>query len=496
MKYKTILVRVLTVTLLTLSPGAFAYEPHWDGNHPDAKSEAWTWMGHLRELTPAGKLGKNGLGFIYYYTRNDTTGAEGAMGQMNFRSSARTTTVDGRGVEYKTSTVYNPKYRDAELRARAGRLDLEYTVGREGIQDRVQEVPMTAADYDALKATMKLYPGLNFAPGFKPRKTRFHVEEIDGTIVDLTFYSIWPVLSAPGGKMAFLGQKDTYSFSDPMMVTVGTVGGKPMAGLSFLDRQWSHEYYGTYMFDKLSDLLRYAEAMNYAHSWSAFHVRNQRTGEYSFFHLWNQFRRRPGVADEKVDYSGLLFARNGVEYGMVDAKDYSWTPSGFVQFQGRKVIMDYVMDRVGFFPSKASFKSSKFAFDAQVWASPHLQALDQPIPFYEGYAEGEGTWRGDRITIQGRLESSRLFFREQDYQEMISILAKEKGDWKQPELAAWMQQNINQKSSDPFLKFHQRIIALVTQLKGLDLKLRIFGDILRGEKPEVDARDPEVMVYR
>jgi hypothetical protein len=495
MKYKTFLV-ALTASLIAAGPAAFAYEPNWDGNHPEAKSEAWTWMGHLREVTSAGKLGKNGLGFIYYYTRNDTSGAKGSMGQMNFRSSGRTATVNGEGKSYQMSTVYTATDPSAELRARSGVLDLEFHAGRGEIEDKVVAAPMTAADQKILDATMKLFPGVAVAPKFKPKKTVFHVTEKDGTIVDLTFYSIWPMLSAPEGKMDFLGQKDTYSYSDPMMVTVGTYGGKKMAGLSFLDRQWAKEYYGTYMMDGLGDLLRYAEALKYAHSWSAFHVKNQRTGEYSFFHLWNQFRRRPGLRDEKVSYSGLLYARAGVEYGMVDANDYSWTPSGFVQHQGTKVVMDYAQDRIGFFPTKATYKSAKFGFDAEMWASPHLQVLDQPIYFYEGYAEGQGSWRGDRVTIQGRLESSRLFFREQDYEEMIEILGKEKGLWKQPELATWMKENIDQKSFDPFQKFHQKMLALVSMFSEMGLKMAIFQDIVTGAKPEADPRDPEVIVYR
>ncbi|RZA01035.1 MAG: hypothetical protein EOP11_17705, partial [Proteobacteria bacterium] len=469
MRYKTILVRALAATLLVASANAFAYEPSWEGNHPEAKSEAWTWMGHLREVN-SGKLGAEGLGFIYYYTRNDTTGAKGSMGQMNFRSTGSTRTVNGEGKSYKMGTVYTAKRPDAELRARTGVLDLEFNYGRE-IADKVEASPMTASDAKVLAETLKLYPGVNIAPNFKPKKTIFHVTETDGTVVDLTFYSIWPALSAPEGKMEFLGQKDTYSYSDPMMVTVGTYGGKKMAGLSFLDRQWAKEYYGTYMMDGMKDLLRYAESLKYAHSWSAFHVKNQRTGEYSFFHLWNQFRRRPGLADEKVGYSGLLYARAGVEYGMVDAKDYSWIPSGFVQHKGTKVVMDYAQDRIGFFPTKASFASSKFDFNAAMWASPHLQVLDQPIYFYEGYAEGTGTWRGDKITVQGRLESSRLFFREQDYEEMIGILGREKGLWKQPELAQWMRDNIDQKSMDPFRKFHEKMLGLVSMFSEMGLKL-------------------------
>lgn len=496
MKYKTLLLALPALALALVQTPAFAYEPHWDGNHPDAKSEAWTWMGHLREVTAQGTLGKNGLGFIYYYTRNDTSGAKGSMGQMNFRSSGRTATVDGQGQSYKMSTVYTATDPSAALRAREGRLDLAFTAGRGAIQDKVIEAPMTAADQKTLDATMKLYPGVKVAPGFAPRKTVFHVVEKDGTIVDLTFYSIWPMLSAPDGKIDFLGQKDTYSYSDPMMVTVGTVGGKKMAGLSFLDRQWSVEYYGTYIMDGLSDLLRYAEALKYAHAWSAFHVKNQRTGEYSFFHLWNQFRRQPGVRDQKISYSGILYARAGVEYGMVDASDYTWTPSGFVQHKGTKVVLDYAQDRIGFFPTKATFKSSRFDFNAEMWASPHLQVLDQPIYFYEGYAEGEGTWRGDRVTIQGRLESSRLMFREQDYSEMLDILANEKGLWKQPELATWMKQNFDQESFGPFRKFHEKMLTLISMLTNMQVKMAIFQDILTGAKPEVDPRDPEVVVYK
>ena len=489
---KSLTLLVSAVSLLTSLTG-FAYEPSWDGNHPDSKSEAWTWMGHLNEMDSKGKLGRKGMGFIYYYTRNDTTGS--MVGSLNFRSSSRTYTLDGIGQNYQMSTVYAVKEPNAELRSRRGYLDIEFNAGR--INDRVVDERMNDADRAELANTMKLYPGLEIAPNFKPKKTSFHVVEKDGTVLDLNFYSIWPVLSAPEGKMKFLNQPDTYSFSDPMMVTVGTVGGKKMAGLSFLDRQWAKSYFGVHMLNNLGDLMKYAKAMNFAHTWSAFHARNERTGEYTFFHLWRQYRRENDQRDQQIDYSGMLYAKGGKEYGLISADDYKWTSSGYVQQQGTVAMMDYAMGRVGFFPSKAAFSSNKMGLSATMWASPHLQVLDQPIYFYEGYAEGEGTFRGDKVKLQGRLESSRMMFREKDYEEMLEILAKEKGDWKQPELATWLKANKKQDNPDsPFVKIHQKMIGFAAAFSDMGLKMAIFGDILNGVKPVADANDPDVMIYQ
>ena len=478
-----------------VSVTAMAYEPSWDGNHPEAASEAWTWMGHLQELekTSSGdlRLGKNGLGFIYYFTRNQT----GSMGAMNFRSSSVTTTVNGEGVKQETDTVYTAQVDNSEFRARTGTMDLNFRAG--SINDRVQAVPMTEADSKSLARIMKLYPGLSIAANFQPKKNHFEVTERNGVKTVLDLYSIWPVAAPPEGKMAFLGQAETYSFSEPMVVAIGTYKGKSVAGLTFVDRQWSKEYFGTYALDGLNDLMKYANAMKYSHTWSAFHVFNERTKEWSFFHLWNQFKRTPEARDQKVDYSGMVWVTNGGPTQITTAQDYSWVGSGFVHNTGREVLMNYPNDRYGFFPSKAHMVSKKMGFDVKMYATPALQNLNQPIPFYEAYASGEGTWNGDKVRVQGRLESSRLMFRTQDYEEMIDVLkAEEDKDWRQPELQAWLKGAIARDNAvNPFDWLEERMQTLASVMSNMDLKLSVFKAILNGNKDAADPNDPMVMVY-
>lgn len=477
---------------LCMSAIAHAEPADWQGNHPDAAAEAWTWMGHLRELDPINsRMTERGLGFIFYYTRS----TEKALGNMNFRSSAVTSTVRDVGVSFKTNTVYLAQERGGELLARKGdKVDLTFRAG--AIEDRVVAQPMTVTDFQKLNDTLKYYPGLKVAPGFQPRKTRFQFTEKDGTRFDLTFYSIWPVLSAPGGRMRFLGQDGTYSFSEPMMVTVGTADGKPVVGLSFLDRQWAKDFFGINILSDLGGLLKYANALKYAHSWSAFHARNERTGEYSFFHLWHQWLRTPGQRDQLTDYSGMLYMRGGVESGMVDAGDYDWAASGFVHNTGREVMMDYSEGRYGFFPSRTDLSSKKFGLKATLYASPALQNLNQPIPFFEGYASGEAVWRGDRMKLQGRLESSRLMFRAQDYDEMMDVLAPLKDGWEQPDLQAFiLEQRRSNVDDSPLGWLHRKMSVLAGLLGELDLKLAIFGGIMSGEKNQAVPGDPDLMRY-
>ncbi len=479
--------QLIVFAILLLGSIANAYEPSWDGNHPESKSEAWTWMGHLQEFDGT-RLGPNGVGFIYYYTRND----QGQMGSMNFRSSSLTETVNGVGQSYKTSTLYAAQYDNAELRARRGRLDLTFTAG--DIADFVRAEAMSAADTKELHSTMKLFPGLAIAPGFTPKKVVFNASEEDGTEMKLRFYTIWPVLAPKDGLMRFLGQADTYSFSEPMLVTVGTYKGKRVAGLSFLDRQWAKQFFGVNIYTGLGDLVKYAHALKFSHAWSAFHVFNERTKEWSFFHLWHQWERNDNVADKLTEYSGLLYMKNGTESGVIDSSDYTWKGDGYVWAQGKEVLLDYPLGRYGFFPSRATYSSPKLGFSGQIVATPHLQNLNQPIPFYEGYASGVGTWNGDRVRIQGRLESSRLLFRTQDYKEMLKTLESTKEpEWRQPELQAWLKAN---QRDNPANWLGHPLAVLASMFKGLDLKLAIFGDILSDDQVEQDPRDPEVVIYR
>lgn len=450
-------------------------------------------MGHVQEVTTqqgVTALGPKGVGFIYYYTRND----EGQMGTMNFRSSALTDTVNGEGKAYKTNTIYGAEHPNMEFRARTNALDLTFKAST--VADEVREVPLAGGDLAKLTETLKLFPGLAIAPGMTPKKSIFRVMEEDGGRFDLEFYSIWPVLSPPDGTMRFLGQAGTSSFSEPMLVTMGTYNGKKVAGLSFLDRQWAPQYFGTYIMNGIGDLLKYAHALKYSHSWSAFHAHNLRTNEWTFFHLWHQYERADLQRDTLTDYSGMLYMKNGKESALVDSKDYDWTASGYVQQQGTEVMMDYAMGRVGFFPSRATYSSKKLGFSGDMYAFPYLQSLNQPIPFYEGYAAGEGTWNGDPVRLQGRLESSRLMFRGQDYQEMIEVLKQQKGDWQQKDLQAWLKANMNQTGDGSVFQWiHDRMIGLVSAMSEMDLKLAIFGEILSGDKGSPDPADPTVTVY-
>ncbi len=449
-------------------------------------------MGHLNEVVyKSGQkaLSEKGVGYMYYYARSE----EKAMGSMTFRSSTRTETLNNEGKSFATDTIYLPKH-NGTFRTRTASLDLQFKAGV--ISDVVKAAPMTAKDDQVLNDALALFPGLKIAPGFKPKKSILKVSEKNGQYMDLVYYAIWPVLSSADGRMTFLAQTDTYSFSEPMLVTVGFRNGKEVAGLSFLDRQWATESFGTNIMGDLTGMLKYAQALKYSHAWSAFHLQNKRTKEWSFFHLWNQWNRNPDVRDAKVDYSGMLYMHNGIESGLLAANDYQWLPSGFVQNKGREIMMDYSSGRAGFFPSRADVSSPKLGLEMSFFASPHLQNLNQPIPFYEAYAEGEGTLNGDPVYIRGRLESSRLMFRPQDYDEMIEIMKTKKDGWEQSDLQQWLRDNKNNSADGtPFGWLHERLAVLASLLGEMQLKLAIFGDIVKGTKPHADANDRAVTVY-
>ena len=484
------------------STSARAYDVTWDGNHPAAASEAWTWMGHLNHVVKkdgVDVLGDTGMGYIFYYTRS----VERTMGTMTFRSSALTSTLNGVGTGFKTDTIYASQH-DGALTVREGRLDLTFTGG--GADDRARTMIMTPSDHELLARTLKFFPGLKITPGFTPKKTKYHEVERDGTVVDLSYYAIWPVLSAPEGKIRFLGQNDTMSFTEPMLITTGTVGGKKMVGLSFLDRQWAANSFGDSVMDGLGDLLRYGHAFNYAHNWSAFHARNLRTGEYSFFHLWHQWHRQDNVRDQLDDYSGLLYVRNnGTESAMLDRDDYTWRPSGYVLQKGRQIIMNFAKGRDGFFNSRADFNSDKLKMSIQLYATPALQNLNQPIPFFEGFASGPGTFEGDPIVVEGRLESSRVMFRDVDYQEMLenmTIAGKSDPAWAQEDVAQYLKAKLAYSAATsakpalgPFVWVDQQVTVASALLGGIAVKLSLVKAILSGQKAKPDPKDQSVIVY-
>ena len=478
----------LSAALFTSSL-AQAYDPSWEGNHPDAKSEAWTWMGHLQEVvaTKAGSaLGANGVGFIYYYTRND----QGKEGSMNFRSSALTTTLNGVGTAYDTHTIYEAQDTSAEMRVRSGNtLDLTFTTSK--VSDTVQTQPMSAADQAELSRTMLLFPGLAAAPGFAPTKTHFQVQEEDGSDFDLNFYAIWPVLAPEGGTLRFLGQAGTYEFASPMLVTVGTHNGTPVAGLSFLDRQWAPQYFGVNIMGNIAAMLQPGHALPFSHSWSAFHAFNERTHEWSFFHLWHQYQRADGVADQLTDYSDMLWMKNGTTQGRVSNNEYSWVGTGYAFMQGRDVMLEYAAGRDGFFPSRANYSIPSLGFKGEMRAAPALQALNQPIYFYEGFASGEATWNGDPVHLQGRLESSRLLFRTQDYQEMLQNLqAQTSSKWQQKDLQSWLKDRIAEdqaaaaQASNPLSWFQNQITTVSSLMGDMGLKLAVLREIISGKRTE------------
>lgn len=449
-------------------------------------------MGHLNEVEKdiqgQPRLSARGHGYILYYTRNIL----GKMGAINFRSFARTQTLNGDGQAFETSTHYQPRYPGSFLKARTGRLDLEFQAGK--VHDRTEQVAMTSEDQARLADLLKYYPGLKVAPQFAPKKYRIYATEDDGRVYDLTAYSIWPVISPPNGHMRFLGQADTMTFSEPMLLTSGRWAGKEVVGLSYIDRQWADKYFGTYMIDDIKDAFKYGRALNYAHSWSAFHARNERTGEWSFFHIWHQWDRRASTGDQITDDALLLWTRGGVEQGVVSPSEYTWLPSYYVAYSGREVVMDYAMGQQGFFPSRAQFSSPRLGLTVDMAAQPALQVLNQPVYFFEGQASGTGTWNGDRLVVQGRLESSRLLYRTQDYREILSNLKHQPKGLDQPDLQKALVKMIAQRERDKGWLSH-RLAVLANLLNELDLKLAIFRDILSGDRPSVEPTDPDVTIY-
>lgn len=390
-----------------------------DGNHPWAKSEAWTWMGQVNVINegPTVSLNTNGYAFIHYFTRNET-----GQGRMNFKTSAITKTKDGIGVEYDKRTIFpTPRKQEFELSVSEKTLSLNFKYKNE--VDSIYETEMNDQDWSNLKNTLlPLYPGLRIYEESKVKKVLFKGTMGKNTRVDLTFYSIWPDISPPNQKMTFYGLEDSYTFSSPMLVTYGTwqESANPVqkvAGLSFLDRQWSRDYFGKKVFADPTVAIKNQQALPWAHNWSAFHARSTNSDDWYFVHLWKQVKRAPNVPDVQTEYTGIQWSKNGEQQAPIKQNLFSWIPRQF-QLNSSNVLMNFAEGRKAYFPFVYELSGNSLG-NVTLSSSPSLQSLDQPIYLYEGYASGHGNWDLHPVQVQGRLESSQILFRDQDYQDIL-----------------------------------------------------------------------------
>lgn len=398
------------------------------GNHTDAKSEAWTWTGNLNEIaiSPNGEftLQDNGHAFIHYYTRNET-----GFGRMNFKSSAVTQTTFGTGTSYDKLTVYSDLKKDSfKLKVHEDKLDISFVAHQKNIdqEDQVREVSMTSADEDLLyNQLLPMYPGLKVAEGFTVKKYVFKAFLGHESYADLIFYSLWPDIAPPEGRMKFFGTEDSYTFSTPMLLAFGdwVKNGetKKVAGLCFLDRQWSHDYFGKKIFNNPTEFFKRNHALKKAHNWAAFHVHSSDYKNWYFIHLWQQYNRSDDEADEITDYTGVQWTKNGVQQDAITKPEMKWKGSDFI-LNSSEVMINFAHGRKAYFPSSYDFLGVEDKFSFHVDATPAMQSLDQPIYLYEGYASGKGVWDGADVFLKGRVESSQVFFRDQDYQSMIDNL--------------------------------------------------------------------------
>lgn len=415
-----------------------------DGNHTWAKSEAWTWMGHLSVLDEKSEwhLQNKGYGFIHYFTRNDT-----GMGRMNFKSSAVTKTNSGIGTDYDQKISFpDPVTKQFQLKVSETKLNIDFSTA--GQHDHIEELPMLDKDLQILKEKiLPLYPGLKITSDNDVKKVSFSANMGKHSRAELTFYSIWPDIAPPNQQMTFYGIQNSYTFSSPMLVAYGTwyeknESPKKVVGLCFLDRQWSKDYFGKNIFNNPSLFLKKHQALKWAHNWSAFHAWSPETNDWYFVHLWRQVRRQDQGADQVGDYSGIQWSKNGVQQEMIDSRNFSWIPNKFVKNHS-KVLLNFAEGRDAFFPYQYQLVSPKDATNLQIEATPKLQSLDQPIYLYEGYASGYGIWDNKKVRVQGRVESSQILFRDVDYEEMLSKINPD--DTEQVEIAKHLDSELNKK---------------------------------------------------
>ncbi len=437
MKTKTKVAIIIELSLIVFI-NLIAISLWADGNHSWAKSEAWTWMGHVNQLEQGTTwtLSDKGFGFIHYFTRNET-----GQGRMNFKSSAVTTTQNGLGHSYdKRTTFPTESKKDFRLRVRDDKLDIDFVTIDQ--HDEIREIDLDSSDLPLLfEKILPLYPGLKVSPSFPIKKFIFKAQMGSKYEVDLVFLSIWPDIAPPNQQMEFFGLKESYTFSSPMLVTYGfwaERGRSPVrvVGLSFLDRQWSKEYFGKNVFANPTDLLKKNHALSWAHNWSAFHAYAPTTKDWYFVHLWQQVQRLGNQPDQRAPYTGIQWSKNGQQQLSVDADQFSWTGQKFVVNQS-KVLLNYAQGHEALFPFKYLFQDRNGSAQFELEASPKLQSLDQPIYLYEGYARGSGTWDQNEVLIQGRIESSQILFRNVDYENVLESIQTDDPD--QAKLASELQ---------------------------------------------------------
>jgi hypothetical protein len=476
------------------------YESNWDANHPKAMSESWTWMGHLRVLE---KNSNEGVAFIHYYTRNKSK-----MGNLTFKTSALTPTRNHIGTDYQKQTLYSSLAKDFYLKANIKKLSLEWNY--QSKKDFVREVPFDLVDDSKIleEQLLPLFPDLQKDPHMKPIKSILSADMGSGSHFDLTFYSIWqPRAPTSGGRIRFLGVDGTFTFFHPMIIAIGTWNDhgriKPVAGLVTLDRQWSNEYFGKTIFEDPIDYIKANRALSYSHNWSFFHGHMPESKTWIFVHLWNQFYRRSDQSDQYTTYSNLVWAKNGVLQEPLTLKDYSWQGKNFILNQS-DVLLNYGAGREGYFPSLFSLNAPIKKTELTLKASPQLQSLDQPIYLYEAYAQGVGLWNGEPAVLQGRVESSRLLFRDQDYEEIIgNIVSLPYFDSEQIQLKMHLEDLLKanepcrnlfchdrfkkeQKKKEDYLKFISN---------DMKLKISIIRRKMNKKEESTDPRDPDILVY-
>lgn len=473
---------------VSVSSLSAAYKPEWDGNHVDAKSETWTWGGHLAVLEPNadGQLARSerGFGLIHYYARNAAP-----MGSLTFRTSAMTPTVQGEGRGFEAKTLYSSDAKDFALSVRSGVLDLR--LAADGRSDHIRETPFTPADGTALRELLALYPGLKVAPGFTPKKTELRWAVGKGDELTMTLYSIWPAIAPNGdGTMAFLGIHDTQTFTEPMVVGRGTLrrGDEtlPVSAMMFIDRQWSKRYFGEKMLG--AGLMPSPhKALARSHEWSAFHGFDPQQQTWSFFHAWQQYGRAQDRADVRADYNGMMFVdHDGRRSAMMPATGYTHENLRFSPAKkDHNVFLNYANGLPSFFPSAIRIASP--TLEASLVASPRRQMAPQPIYLFEGYARGAGNWQGRPIELTGRIESSRLMFRDSDYREMLASPGE--GSWRQVVALA------EQKNAR--MSWFERLRGKAGYVvHDLARKLKLGWQALTRRNSYASPTDPAVTIYR
>lgn len=476
------------------------YEPKWDANHPKAMSESWTWMGHLKVLD---KNSGEGVAFIHYYTRNKSK-----MGSLTFKTSALTPTVDNVGKEYRKQTLYSSLAKDFYFKTHLKKLDLEWHY--QGQTDHVKQVPFEAqSDYQNLDYNLlPLFPNLHRDPQMQPIKSILSAHVGKDSHLDLTLYSIWqPRAPTADGRIRFLGVDGTFTFFHPMIVAVGTWTHqgvkKRVAGLLTLDRQWSNEYFGKSLFEDSIDYVEAHRALSFAHHWSFFHGYLPNSKTWIFVHLWNQFYRHSDKPDQLTNYSNLVWVKNGKLQNPMTPDEYNWKGNNFVLNQS-EVLLNFGAGREGHFPSQFDLNSITQNIQLNLKATPNLQSLDQPIYLYEGYGNGDGIWNGEPIAIQGRLESSRLLFRDQDYQSIIeTINSSANVSPDQMALKTHLQKLLVTDDNCSTLFCHDRIKseqqkkedywAFITN--DMNLKMSILKRKISKKEEQSDRNDPDILTY-